>query len=158
MCELFFTSNLDRTYRDVLEQMFCYNTNQAKIHDAILYAVERYGTPRVSLLKDRLWVTFESGIEAQSLFVMERSENKAELVGVLVYTRENDTLAVIFMAVREDYAHGGDRDDRMLLLRMVDEVRSMARRVKGITSITMFFRGPVTVRIQRRVANSDVRP
>ena len=158
MCELFFTSNLDRTYRDDLERMFCYNTNQAKIHDAILYAVERYGTPRVSLLKDRLWVTFESGIEAQSLFVIERSREQCRACRSACLHSQNDKLAVIFMAVREDYAHGGNRDDRMLLLHMVDEVRSMARRVKGITSITMFLRGPVTVRIQPRVANSDVRP
>jgi hypothetical protein len=154
MCELFFTSTLDRTYRDALERIFHFNRNQEKAYDAILFAVERYGTPYISIVKDRLWVTLESRMEAQSLFVLETTEAKAELVGVVVYTREDNELVVIFMAVREDYAHGGIRGDRMLLLRMVYEVQGIARRVKGITSVTMFLRGPVTVRIPARTANS----
>lgn len=155
MCKLFFTSTLDRTYYDALERIFCFNGNQGKVYDSILSAVERYGIPHVSIVKDRLWVTFDSRLEAQSLFVLRQAEPKAELVGVVVYVREDNELVVIFVAIREDHVHGGIRSDRILLLRMVDELRSIARRVKGIASIKMFLRGLITVRIPARMTNGE---
>ncbi|MBN1393476.1 MAG: hypothetical protein JW959_00395 [Pirellulales bacterium] len=138
MGELFFTSTLDHAYREDLEALFCHNGNQKRMIDAILAAIERYGTPTVSTVGGRLWITFDSGIEAQSLFVLEKADSKVELVGVVVYTREDEELVVIFTAVREDRTRGGTRNRGALLLRMVDEVRSIGHRIKGITSISVF--------------------
>ncbi len=84
MDNLFFTSVLDRTYREALERLFYFNENQRKAHDAVSLAMERYGTPRIALINDRLGVTLESGVEAQSLFVMENAEPTSELVGMVV--------------------------------------------------------------------------
>ncbi|MEN6407990.1 MAG: hypothetical protein ABFC77_16165 [Thermoguttaceae bacterium] len=141
MNDVFFTSMLPSIHRDALERLFYFNKNQKKVHDAVLMATERYGAPRVALRNGRLWVQCASGVETQSLFVMDGDGPAAELIGVIVYTREEEKLVVLFMAVREDYTYRSDRRSPILLLRMVEEVRNIGRRVKGITSVELFLRG-----------------
>jgi hypothetical protein len=123
-----------------LERLFYHNVNQNRMRDAIVAVIERYGEPTISPLKDRLWVTFASGREAQSLFVLDATGAARELAGVIVYTRENDELAVLFAAVRPEYAQGGEKSDRRIMLRMFEEVRGVARRVKGLASISIYAR------------------
>lgn len=156
MSTLFFTSALDEAYRDALERLFYYNENQNRHRDAVLAAVERYGLPHIEARNSRLWVTLESGIEAQSLFVMQRTETTPELVGAIVYTRDDDKLVVAFMAVREDHAYGGEKDDGSLSVRMIDELRGIAGRIKGITSLTLFLHGPVAVRLAAKVKGNSL--
>ncbi|MGA2254961.1 MAG: hypothetical protein ABSG53_09885 [Thermoguttaceae bacterium] len=146
-----FTSILDQTYQDALDALLFFNGNQKKVLDGASLAVEHYGMPRVLASNDRLWVTFDSGIEAQSLFVLEQAEVRPRLIGVVVYTREGDTLAVLFAAIHEDYSSGGCREEEVLFWRILDEVSRISRRIKGITSIRLFLRKPpVTLRVNRK--------
>lgn len=140
-----FTSTLHRAYQHELEQLLYFNDNQAKVRNAILSTMERYGTPRISLPNDQLWVTFDSGMQGQTLFVLDQVETNAQLVGVVVYTRENDTLVVLFIAVRGDFTQRGVHADEMLFFRILDEVRSIAGRVKGIDSVKLLF--PIHLKI-----------
>ncbi len=138
MGEIIFTSMLDRTYQPELERLLFFNANQEKVSASVLLAVERYGIPRVAVIDGRLWVTFNSAVQAQSLFVIEQLETTAQLVGVAVYTREGDTLVLLFVAVREDRSLRGIKVNEMLYFRILDEVRRIGRHVKGIASITLF--------------------
>src|SRR5271166_2863676 len=115
MRNIVFTSTLDLSYQGDLERMLFFNKNQAKVFSGASRAIDRYGMPRISIRRSCcLWVTFQSGLEAQSLFVLEDSQPKAELIGVAVYTREKDEIVVIFTAIREDYATGGASHDASL--------------------------------------------
>ena len=147
MQSVVFTSTLDLGYRDALERLFFYNGNQNTASDAILLAIERFGSPRIEVIGSRLWVSLDSGLEAQSLFVLDPSQAGEPLVGIVVYTRDNDTLVILFLAVREDFSSRGTRARELLFFRIVDEVRSVARRIRGISSITMFLRGATAARI-----------
>lgn len=147
MQSILFTSALDVRYRHALERLLFYNGNQKAASDAILLAIERFGSPRIEAKGNRLWVSLDSGIEAQCLFVLDLSQAGAPLVGVVVYTRDGDTLAILFVAVREDYSIGGARARELLFFRIVDEVRNVGRRIRGISSITMFLRGDAPARI-----------
>ena len=104
----------------------------------MLRAVEHYGIPRVAVVDNRLRVTLDSAVPAQSLFVIEQIESSPQLVGVVVFTREDDTLIVLFIAVCEDRSLRGLKPSEMLYFRMLDEVRRIGRSVKGIESITLF--------------------
>jgi hypothetical protein len=144
MRNILFTSRLDCRHQKALEQILFLNGNQQKVSEGALSAVEHYGPPRISPTNGRLWVVFDSGVEAQSLFVTEQDHADNQLIGVVVYTREGDVLSVLFLAIREDYAGGGDKAGEGLFYRILDEVRGIARRVKGITSLRLFLTKPPT--------------
>jgi hypothetical protein len=138
MGKLVFTSLLQPSKREAFEEIFYHNANQHKMLDAITSVMESYGQPTISAHGNRLWVKFLSGCESQTLFALEETAAGQELVGVIVYTREEDELVVLFTAVRREYAQGGEKSDRRVFLRMIEEVRNIARRVKGIKSVTFF--------------------
>ena len=141
MSEIAFTSVLGGEHKQELERLLFFNDNQAKVSDAVMRVAERYGTPRVQVVGERLRVGLES-VQPQTLFAVRRTANGGEPVGVpvgvMVYTREEDALVVLFLAVHEHYASRGPKADRRLLLRMTAELRGIARRVKGITSVVLF--------------------
>ena len=111
--------------------------------------------PRIVVVNERLWVTLDSGIQVQSLFAVEQGEATPQPVGMVVYTREQDTLAILFVAIHEDYASSGVHADAMLFLRIVDEVRNIASRVKGIASIKLFLRGEVASHLSQRTRHVE---
>lgn len=139
---LILTSRLDVAHRDELERLLFYNGNQLKVRRGASLAIERYRAPRVSVEGGRLWVTFDSGIATQCLFAMDRAGPDGRPVGTAVYTREADALAVLLLAVHEDYARGGARAGAMLFARLVDELLCVARRIKGIATVRLFLADP----------------
>ena len=144
------TAKLDCRYRDALEQLLFFNANQQRVHRGAALAVDRYGTPRLSAENDRLWVTFDSGIEAQSLFVVDRTQAESPLLAIIVYTREDDVLVVLFMAVREDYAYRKDAPDKPLFRQLLDNLLEIARRVQGVAAIKLLLTDPpVTIPVRR---------
>lgn len=137
MSEIAFTSVLGREHKQELERLLFFNGNQAKVTDAVTLVAERYGAPRVQVVAERLRVVLEP-VQAQTLYAVRRTDDGVEPVGVMVYTREDDALVVLFLAVHEDYASRGPRADRRLLMRMTGELRSIARRVRGIGWVVLF--------------------
>ena len=61
---------------------------------------------------------------------------------MVVYTREDNVLAVLFLAVHEDYAHGGVKAAENLFFSILNEVRGIARRIKGISSLKLYLANP----------------
>jgi hypothetical protein len=139
------TSALGCEYKDSAEQIFFHNREQGKVSQGALLAVEQYGVPRISTANGRVWVILDSGISAQSLYVLEEAVVNPPLIGLVVYTREDDTLVVLFVAIREDFTDRGTRADEELFFHLVNEVGSIAHRVKGLTRIKWFVANPPPV-------------
>ena len=137
MSEISFTSVLGREHKQELERLLFFNGNQAKVSGEVMLIAERYGAPRVQIVAEQLRVGLESA-QAQTLFAVRRTAAGVEPVGVMVYTREEDALVVLFLAVHEHYASRGPKADQRLLMRMTTELRGIARRVKGIASLVLF--------------------
>ena len=150
MSEIAFTSVLGPEHKQELERLLFFNDNQAKVSEAVVRIAERYGTPRVHVAGERLRVGLESA-QPQTLFAVRPAGGGVEPVGVMVYTREEDALVVLFLAVHEHYASRGPKADQRLLMRMTAELRTIARRVKGITSLVLFVgrSGPTRITIAR---------
>ena len=145
MSQIQFTSVLRGMFRNALEQLLFFNERQRRLQGAILSTIERYGAPRIVLLDDRLRLTLDSGVEAQTLFAVEQTNASQSLVGVVVYTREGESFVVLFVAVREDFTSRGPRAEEALYFRIIDQVKGVARRVRGIRSIQVFC--PATLEI-----------
>jgi hypothetical protein len=138
MSQIQFTSVLRGVFRHSLEQLLFFNEHQRRLQGAILSTIERYGAPRIVLLNDRLRVTLDSGVEAQTLFAVEQTNASQSLVGMVVYTREGESFVVLFVAVREDFTSRGPRAEEALFFHIIDQIKSVARRVRGIRSIKVF--------------------
>jgi hypothetical protein len=147
MSEIAFTSVLGREHKQELERLLFFNDNQRKVTESVATVARRYGVPRIHVVAERLRVALES-VDAQTLFAVRRARTGAvEPVGVTVYTREDDALVVLVVAVHEDFAARGPMADERLLLRMTDEVRGIARRVRGVRSVLVFIGRPTPMRL-----------
>jgi hypothetical protein len=137
MAEIAFTSALGQEHKGELERLLVFNDNQARLSDAVMLVAGRYGAPRVQVVAERLRVGLES-TPVQTLFAVRRTASGPVPVGVMVYTREDDALVVLFLAVHEHYSSRGPEARHRLLLRMTSELRGIARRVKGIGAVVLF--------------------
>ncbi len=138
MSSVYFTSVLDRSYLSSLEELLFFNTNQSRISSEALSVMERYGIPRVVVNCERLRIVCGRSLNPQALYAVDTSEKSQPLIGVVIYTRENETLAVLQIAVHEDYTQKATPNRRPLLLDIVEEIRGIGRRIKGVESIAIF--------------------
>lgn len=160
MADLVFTSILGASHRDDLERLLFFNENQARASDGVTFVVERYGTPRIHVEEDRLRVVLDSSVETQSLFVITRIRGEFRPIGVIVYTREDDELIVLFVAVDSDYSGRRIRGHGMLLMRMINQIKTIAMRVRGISRVLVYMgrATPTRINIRRRSVRAQKRP
>ena len=127
-----YTSTLNPEYSEELERLMFFNPGQQTALAAIVDSLETFGSPSVYADSERLRVKVEKLDEVQTLFAMDSDT----LVGVLVYSRILlERLAVIHIAVDQDYSSHGKFAHNMLVMRMLELLRSNARRIKGIETI-----------------------
>jgi hypothetical protein len=135
MSELVFTSRLAPEHKGELERLLFFNANQGKVVQGVALIAQRYGIPRIQTVDDRLRVVLGGELELQALYVLDRL---GAPIGVMAYTREDDELVVLFVAVDEQHASGGSNGRRMLLVKMLRELQHIARRVRGIVALQVF--------------------
>lgn len=150
MAELVFTSILGASHRDDLERLLFFNENQARTSDGVSFVVQRYGTPRIQTQDNRLRIALGSSVEVQSLFVVARTRGDFRPIGVVVYTREDDALVVLFVAVDGDFSGRGIRGQGMVLVRMINQVKAIAQRVRGISKVLVYMGRATPTRITIR--------
>lgn len=154
MPDVVFTSSISVEHRDEVERMLYFNDNQAKVVGGVEVVTARYGMPRLRVVEDRLRIAMESH-EPQTLFAVVAEGERTAPVGAAVYLREGDTLQVLFVAVHEDYCSDGEYGDVGLLRRIVAELTGIARRVRGVAALSIYFGRPTPTRIViRRPARS----
>ncbi|MEM9454034.1 MAG: hypothetical protein AAGF11_07635 [Myxococcota bacterium] len=155
MADLVFTSILGAEHRDDLERLLFFNENQARASDGVSFVVERYGTPRIQSDNERLHVALDSSVQTQTLFVITRVRGEIRPIGVVVYTREADTLVVLFVAVDSEFSGRGIRGHGMVLVRMIGEIKAIARRVRGISRVLVYMGRATPTRITIRRESAE---
>jgi hypothetical protein len=148
MTEMLFTSLLGPEHKPVLERLLFFNGNQSRVVEGVAFIAQSYGIPRVNVVDGRLRIALRGDVELQSLYVVDGEA----LVGVLAYTREEDTFVVLFVAVDEQYESRGRNAGSMLLVKMLRELEGIARRVRGIAQLRVFLgrREPTRMVVRRK--------
>lgn len=151
MSEILYASSLSAAHRQEVEEILFFNANQGRTSETVAFVAERYGLPRVMVDEERLRVELASAVEAQTLFAILREGGRDRPVGVVVYTREDDAFVVLFVAVHEEFSSRGARAGRKVLLHMTNEVKAIARRVKGVDSLLVYLgrTTPTRIRVSR---------
>ena len=130
--------------REAVEALFFFNPRQPLLRSAISATVERTGVPRIVELDGRVWIDVPSHA-MQCLFACDST---LEPVGVVLYDRPSlDILSVSHLAVDPAYSSGGGNGGGGLGLLLIERVREIARRIKGITRIQVPYKSQCFLRV-----------
>jgi hypothetical protein len=143
-----FSSELPEEYADDLERLLYFNTLQGRAGAAIEHLVEKYGQPRIRADGGWLRVTVGDIPDVQTLFAIERQADADELVGVVIFMRQAEELAILHLAVAETFSSSGIDRESLLALRLVATVQGVGRRMQRIRSIVIYYPAGVPRRLR----------
>ena len=127
-------SQLGPEYREALERIVFFNDEQWRLRAALLHAIERYGNPKIVARDGHLALELDRAPDVQTLFVMKDEGRVARLSGVVVFTREDASLRVIYVGLDPADAHGSGEQD-YLFVEIFQLLRDIGRRIRGIEFI-----------------------
>jgi len=140
MRTIYFTSVLKKDYRNEIEQLLFLNPNQEKALPAILQSIETYGHPKLIEKDGVLRITIGKTEDAQDLYAIEEHLVFPRLVGCAVYVRDRvDNLSIVHLAVIPDYQMSESREAVPLVARLVAQVLTVAKQIKGINTVTLAY-------------------
>lgn len=141
-----FSSTLPLEHRAQAERILFFNLQQEKVKDGIRVVSELYGLPKLVVEDERLHLVVSKAVSVQALFVIARSRDGLEdPVGAIVFTREDNALIALYMAVHEDFSATGPRSDAKLMIKMLKELEGIARRVRGVDTLKLYLGAPKPV-------------
>jgi hypothetical protein len=140
------TSSLDVGYQEELEGLMFFNPQQKKALAGISRSIKDFGIPSVVTEGERLRIRVEGLPEAQSLYALNDHTAPPELIGVMVFVRlDAENLVLLHIAVREDYSRGGKHGEAMLVARLVGELRTIARKIRGVRNVILKYSGGLMI-------------
>lgn len=149
-----FSSSLPLEHREEAERILFFNLQQEKMKEGIRAVSQTYGLPKLVVTgedEQRLHMTTAKGLAVQTLFVTARGVGADGPVGAIVFTREENALVALYMAVHEDFSATGKFAGEKLMIRMLKELESIARRVRGVEVLRLYLGGetPIAKKIRR---------
>ena len=127
-------SQLELRHREALERIVFFNDEQWRMRAAMLHAIERYGNPRITTRENHLVLELDREPAVQTLFVLKDEGRAARLSGVVVFTREDAALRVIYVGLEPADAHGAGEQD-YLFVEIFQLLRDIGQRIRGVAFI-----------------------
>jgi len=132
-----FASSVDAGLWKDVEALFYFHPKQQAMIDSIKACVEQFGAPEILQRGDRIRVGIRKN-DAQCLFACHRERRPGVPVGVVVYLRTStELLRILHLAVHPNYEQDGPHAGLGLALQLVNEVRSLARRIGGVRRVQL---------------------
>jgi len=134
MNEFEFTSVIDEKYYDALESLVYFNKQQRLYYRNILDGIEKYGEPKIIRNNNQLKLEVGNNTSTQCIF----ANHEGKPVGMLLYTRNHPhNIHIVHIALDNDFTLKGQFSKSMLVSRMLKQVQEIAKRIKGINTITI---------------------
>jgi hypothetical protein len=138
------TSRLTIEQRPALEQLLFFNVNQHRVRVGIQQSIETYGVPEIYEREGCLQVRVGDTDGVQTLFAVS---GLGRLLGVAVFVRSADErLVVLHLGVEPRRYVEPDLNTRVLL-KLMHEIRSTARRTQGVERIELVYKDRHAVRL-----------
>jgi hypothetical protein len=139
-----FSASVPVGMRGAVEALFFLNRRQQLLHRAISSTIEQTGIPKIMELDGRVWIDVPSHA-MQCLFACDGAFAP---IGVALYERPStDILSVCHLAVDPAYAFGGIHGGGGLGLLLIERVKEIARRIKGVTRVQIPYRDQCFLRL-----------
>lgn len=142
-----FSSRVPRDCRSDLEDLLFFNPRQHRVRDGIINSLAHFGHPRVEEAPSGLSVCVGDH-EGQTLFAFDRDKKTRAPVGVVVFLRTSpEEIAIMHVAVDDEYALQGSEAGVGLGVALVEKVKEIASRIVGVKRIVFFYRQEVVIRL-----------
>jgi len=124
-----------------------FNPDQFRVRDGIVSALHKFGHPRIEETADGISIRV-ADLEAQTLFAFDHVRYGNDPVGVVAFIRTSpEELAIMHIAVHEDYTMQGSRAGLSLAFVLIEKIREIALRIAGIKQIIFFYRKDWVMRL-----------
>lgn len=138
------TSKLAVDQRNALEQLLFFNVNQHRVRLGIQQSIETYGVPEIYEQDGGLRVRVGDIAGVQTLFAVTES---GKPLGVAVFVRSaHERFAVLHLGV-EPLLSATPEINTRVLLKLMHEIRSAARRTRGVDRIELVYKDSHAVRL-----------
>lgn len=137
-------STLDVDQRAALEHLFFFNVNQERVRPGIQYSVENYGVPEIIEERGSLRIRVGDINNVQTLFAISHFGTP---VGVAVYVCLAHERFVVLHVVVEPRLRSSNEVNTPVLLELMREIRSTARRTPGVDRIELGYNHRRAVRL-----------
>ena len=138
------TSKLAAEQRPALEQLLFFNVNQHRVRVGIQQSIDTYGVPEIYEEDGGLRVRVGDIAGVQTLFAIS---DAGRPVGVAVFVRSaHERFAVLHLGVDPRLSLTADQSTRVLL-KLMHEIRSTARRTRGVDCIELVYKFRHAVRL-----------
>jgi hypothetical protein len=138
------TSKLSVDQRVALEQLLFFNVNQHRVRLGIQQSIETYGVPEIYEHEGGLRVRVGDIAGVQTLFAIS---DIGRPVGVAVFVRSaHERFAVLHLGVEPHWNQTPELNTRVLL-KLMHEIRSAARRTRGVDRIELVYKDCHAVRL-----------
>jgi hypothetical protein len=139
------TSKLPAGQRPALEQLLFFNVNQHRVRLGIQQSIDTYGVPEIFEQQGTLRVRVGDVAGVQTLFAVSEVGYP---VGVAVFVRSAyERFAVLHLVVEPRWGWAADANTRVLL-KLMNEIRSTARRTQGVACIELAYKDSPAVRLK----------
>ena len=148
--DITFSSALPEQRREELAELMFFNTQQHRVRNDIVHAIERYGMPEIVTTDGSLRFSVgELGL-VQSLFALEGTPQTGRLLGVMLYARvTTERLVLLHIGVDPSHASGGEAAERLLAMQLIGQLRTAAKLIVGIDEIEILYgRGSKRIKIR----------
>jgi hypothetical protein len=137
-------SKLAVEQRAALEQLLFFNINQHRVRMGIQQSIDTYGVPEIHEHEGSLRVRVGEIVGVQNLFALSAA---GRLLGVAVFVRSaHERFAVLHLGVDSPRYATPDLSLR-ILLKLMHEIRSAARRTQGVERIDLVYKDHHAVRL-----------
>ncbi len=138
------TSKLAAEQRPALELLLFFNGNQHRVRLGIQQSIDTYGVPEIYEQDGGLRVRVGEIEGVQTLFAIS---GEGRPVGVAVFLRSaHERFAVLHLGIDPRLSLTGDMSTRVLL-KLMHEIRSTARRTRGVERIELPYKDRHAVRL-----------
>jgi hypothetical protein len=138
------TSKLAAEQRPALEQLLFFNVNQHRVRVGIQQSIDTYGVPEIYEQDGGLRVRVGDIAGVQTLFAIS---DDGKPLGVAVFVRSaRERFAVLHLGVDPRLSLTADHSTRVLL-KLMHEIRSTARRTRGVDCIELVYKVRHAVRL-----------
>jgi hypothetical protein len=138
------SSKLAAEHRPALEQLLFFNVNQHRVRLGIQQSIDTYGVPEIHEQDGGLRIRVGDIAGVQTLFAVA---DDGRPVGVAVFVRSaHERFAVLHLGVDPLSSGTADLSTRVLL-KLMHEIRSTARRTRGVDCIELVYKVRHAVRL-----------
>jgi hypothetical protein len=138
------TAKLPLDQRVALEQLLFFNVNQHRVRVGIQQSIEAYGVPEICEHDGGLAVRVGDIAGVQTLFAVAHDGRP---LGVAVFVRlAHERFVVLHLGIQPRFSASAEVNTRVLL-KLMHEIRSTARRTQGVDRIELVYKDRHAVRL-----------